>query len=181
MSSGQDAWVEVFPPAVVAPCATRLARLGFDVDALDALSVLLASPETSGRFRVAPIEEPEGLRQYVPGTRLFFLRARADDLAWDAAIAASVYATTGSASLTTAVSIFRRSVQTFRLLSLDEMDVVLVMRALCGTRDREFTTITAEDLAAAYAGTDMDLDAQTTALVQKGALRRAQGGWVLVP
>jgi hypothetical protein len=190
-----DTWESVDVAEILEPWLSRLTDLGFDIDASDVMSVIVASGEVDLALRVVEAADglthgigteagEEALRQFVPHTRVFFHRPNAVDLGWDAVTAAGVFVTTGSGSLASGLTILRRTIQTFKHLSLDEMDVVLVMRGICGTRDRHRTTISAGELAAVYRDSPVSAEAVASllvSLVKKGVVTEVDGGWRLVP
>jgi hypothetical protein len=175
-----DGWIEVLPADLVQARLGRVLATGGSVDLADAVSILFALPETQGVLRVDG-DQAAGLNQFVPGTRIFFNAPRAKEIGWDVITAASVFAATGSTTLTTAVGIAQRAVRTFKLLDEDEMDVVLVMRGLCGSRDPAFTTITFEQLKGVYEGTQARPANRLRSLEKKGVLVRTDTGWRLLP
>lgn len=179
-----EAWETVEVVEVLEPWHSRLGRRGFEVDCNDVMSLILVSGQAQAALRVAeePGEPDDGaLRQFVPRTRLFFNRPKAVDLGWDAITAAGVYLMTGSASLASGLTMLRRTVQTFRHLSLEEMDVVLVMRAICGTRDHHRTTVTEDELRAVYEDSPVPRTPTVASLVKKVVVVEVDGGWRLVP
>ena len=194
-SSLEDGWESVEVADILEPWLSRMNDLGFDVEASDVMSVIVASGEADRALRLVEAADgwlqgtgidarEEALRQFVPHTRVFFHRPKAVDLGWDAATAAGVFATTGSGSLASGLTILRRTIQTFKHLSPEEMDVVLVMRGICGTRDRHRTTVSAEELAAVYRDSPVSaeaLEALVTSLLKKGVVTEVDGGWRLVP
>ena len=193
--SFDDIWESIEVADLVEPWRSRMTDLGFDVDGSAVMSVIVASGEADLALRVIEVGDgwdrqigtnasEEALRQFVPHTRVFFHRPKAVDLGWDAVTAAGVFVTTGSGSLSSGVTILRRTIQTFKHLSLDEMDVVLVMRGICGTRDRHRTTISAGELAAVYRDSPVSAEAVArlvASLVKKGVVSEVDGGWRLVP
>lgn len=193
--SFDDIWESIEVADLVEPWRSRMTDLGFDVDGSAVMSVIVASGEADLALRVIEVGDGWGrqigtnaseevLRQFVPHTRVFFHRPKAVDLGWDAVTAAGVFVTTGSGSLASGLTILRRTIQTFKHLSLDEMDVVLVMRGICGTRDRHRTTISAGELAAVYRDSPVSAEAVATlvaSLVKKGVVSEVDGGWRLVP
>jgi hypothetical protein len=173
------------------PWLSRVNALGYGVDADDVMSVIVASGEADSVLRIVEADsadihagpDDEALRQFVPHTRVFFHRPKAVDLGWDAVTAGGVFVTTGSGSLASGLTILRRTIQTFKTLTVEEMDVVLVMRGVCGTRDRHRTTVTAADLAVVYQDSPIapSLEALIASLLKKGVVTEADGGWRLVP
>lgn len=192
-------WEVIEVADLLNPWVTRVAELGCDVDPNDVMSLIVASSEAESVLRIvetdeqSPTGDPSGgpsggradetLRQFVPHTRVFFQRPQAVDLGMDALTAASVYIVTGSGSLASGLTMLRRTFQTFRNLSSEEMDVVLTMRGLCGTRDRNRTTITVTELNGAYLGSPLaaSLDTLTASLLRKRVITRTDDGWRLVP
>lgn len=191
----EEGWESVEVADILEPWLSRMNDLGFDVEASDVVSVIVASGEVDRALRLVETDVgwlqetctdscEEALRQFVPHTRVFFHRPKAVDLGWDAATAAGVFVTTGSGSLASALTILRRTIQTFKHLSPEEMDVVLVMRGICGTRDRHRTTVSAGELAAVYRDSPVSaeaLEALVTSLLKKGVVTEVDGGWRLVP
>lgn len=189
-SNTRHGWESVEITDVLDPWVSRMRDLGFDVAAMDVMSVLVASGEVDTVLRVVAdvrqdtATDREALRQFVPHTRVFFHRPKAVDLGWDAVTAGAVFAMTGSGSLASGLTILRRAIQTFRRLTPDEMDVVLVMRGLCGTRDRHRTTISLQDMTGVYEGSPVStsrLVSLLESLQRKGVVLEVDGGWRLVP
>lgn len=188
-------WEPVEVMDLLGPWWSRMADHGFGFDASDVMSVIVASGEAGPALRVVETGDSgigeigaaasgEALRQFVPHTRLFFNRPKAVDLGWDAVIAAGVFVMAGSGSLASGLTIMRRTIQTFRHLSPDEMDVVLVMRGICQSRDRNRTTISTREIAAVYMGSPLSaqaVDSLLASLAKKGVINEVDGGWRLVP
>lgn len=192
--SFDEAWESVVVADLLEPWQSRLNNLGFGVDGGDVMSVIIASGEADIALRVVEVSDDgdrgsgaaaseEALHQFLPRTRIFFHKPKAVDLGWDAVTAAGVFVMIGSGSLASGLAILRRTIQTFNLLSPDEMDVVLVMRGICGTRDRHRTTVSAEELEAVYGDSPLSayLPSLVASLVKKGVVTEVDGGWRLVP
>lgn len=175
-----EGWHEVPGEHLVRDQTSRIVSAGGSVEPTEVLSILFVMPETLGALKVES-EGRDGLNQFVPRTRIFFNPAKAEEIGWDALVASSIYAATGSLSLATAVGVAQRALRTFKLLDEDEMDLVLVMRGCCGNRDPATTSITRAELEAVYADTAMNLAEKLASLEKKGAVTRHESGWRLVP
>jgi hypothetical protein len=175
-----ETWVHLKQDSQLQAQVARVVSVGGSVELTDVVSVLLMIPQMHDVIRVES-DDVDGLHQFVPKTRIFYEPLRAKELGWDACVAVSVFAATSSLPLGVAAGIAQRALRTFKLLTEDEMDVVLVMRALCGADDPFFTTISRAALDEVYEDTGADLDARLKSLEKKGVVTRTDSGWRLVP
>ena len=144
-----------------------------------AFELLLGQPVSREWLRTEttwPKLPPGVMGHLVPRTRIFVNKARAKELRGDVYATASVYCFTQSLTAASAVSLFRKIANSVKMLTEDEVDLLLVV---LGTSSKKPPVRPASlaDVQAAYDGEGGDLRARLSALTARGVLVADSGGW----
>lgn len=158
-----------------------LARFEQEVSPQDILALLLSDPLYSTLVRIEQSETNEfDTRGLIPRTRIVFSLVKARDIRWDVLTAAGAYVLSGSTLLTVAAGLLTPTVQSFTLLTPDELEVVLIMKALCGDLDHRKFTLRLDQIQVA-AGPAIDMQLVIYDLEAKRVVRKHGDAWRLLP
>ncbi len=182
IDDGHPRWVELDGEL---PLSARVRGYSTTVDErwerADVIGLLLTVPEFAGAFHIE--REPSGddvvLPQLVGRTRIFVDRRRLTDLQWDAGTFVAVWALAHSATFSAAATLFQKALRTVRVLNDDELDMAIVISAVCGGNPYE-RPVTERTLVGAYDGDHRRVDSVLTAMRRRGIVERTGDSWRLV-
>ncbi len=174
-----DVWTEIAADDTVR--ALRATNAGSGA-AREALSVLMTDPATRGFLRVETSLGDDGngesMSYLVPRTRVFINRERAKDLRGDVYATGAVWALSQSLTWSAAVAVFRKLVQTVKLLDDAELDVLAVI-AVIGASSGDVAPVPTERILAAYDDGRPGLDALLElALIVQHEATLGNGGYL---
>ena len=174
-----DGWTEIAADDTVRALGADNARSN---TARDALSVLMTDPATREFLRVETSlgdgGDGKSMSYLVPKTRVFVNRKKAKDLRGDVYATGAVWALSQSLTWSAAVAVFRKFVQTVKLLDNAELDVLAVIAGI-GASSSDVAPVPTARILAAYDDGRPGLDALLERMCARGVLQRDSAGWLV--